>query len=65
MALVGQMPTLFSGSIKENICLGIDRDISLHELDAALEMANAKSFVYLLPEVRKNISVTQKRYAHF
>uniref|UniRef100_A0A914DQ75 Uncharacterized protein n=1 Tax=Acrobeloides nanus TaxID=290746 RepID=A0A914DQ75_9BILA len=51
MALVGQMPTLFAGSIKENIIFGLeDENISNEQIDQALEIANAKNFVYNFPQ---------------
>ena len=51
MALVGQMPTLFAGSIKENICFGLGDDVPMKQIDKALEIANAKDFVYNFPQV--------------
>uniref|UniRef100_A0A914EHV6 p-glycoprotein n=1 Tax=Acrobeloides nanus TaxID=290746 RepID=A0A914EHV6_9BILA len=50
MALVGQMPTLFAGSIKENICFGLGDDVPMEQIDKALEIANAKDFVYNFPQ---------------
>uniref|UniRef100_A0A0N5ACR4 ABC transporter domain-containing protein n=1 Tax=Syphacia muris TaxID=451379 RepID=A0A0N5ACR4_9BILA len=44
VALVGQEPRLFAGTIRENICLGLDEDISTEKINGALEIANAKSF---------------------
>ena len=51
VALVGQEPRLFAGSIKQNVCLGTDEEISTERMNAALELANAKSFVDALPQV--------------
>lgn len=51
MALVGQMPTLFAGSIKENIIFGLENEnIQIDQIDKALETANAKDFVYNFPQ---------------
>lgn len=51
MALVGQEPRLFAGSIKENVCFGIDEEVPTEKIMDALELANAKSFVEALPQV--------------
>ncbi|CAR98368.1 Protein CBG25498 [Caenorhabditis briggsae] len=48
MALVGQEPTLFSGTIKENVCFGLN-DIPIEKVMEALELANALNFVTNLP----------------
>ncbi|CAJ0585540.1 unnamed protein product, partial [Mesorhabditis spiculigera] len=45
---VGQEPVLFSGTIRDNICLGLD-DVPLSDVLFALEQANAKSFVSNFP----------------
>uniref|UniRef100_A0A914RU65 ABC transporter domain-containing protein n=1 Tax=Parascaris equorum TaxID=6256 RepID=A0A914RU65_PAREQ len=50
MALVGQEPRLFAGSIKENVCFGIDDEVPTEKIMKALELANAKSFVEALPQ---------------
>ena len=58
MALVGQMPILFAGTIKENVCFGLEEEnISNEQIDQALEIANAKSFVYNFPQVDKNLHI--------
>uniref|UniRef100_A0A0N5BVD9 Transferred entry: 7.6.2.2 n=1 Tax=Strongyloides papillosus TaxID=174720 RepID=A0A0N5BVD9_STREA len=49
MALVGQEPRLFSGTIKENICFGL-KNVSQDKIDEALELSNSKNFISLLPE---------------
>ncbi|EGT46778.1 CBN-PGP-13 protein, partial [Caenorhabditis brenneri] len=48
MALVGQEPRLFVGTIRENICLGL-KDVPLEKINKALELANANRFLGNLP----------------
>ncbi|KAK5980003.1 ABC transporter ATP-binding protein [Trichostrongylus colubriformis] len=48
MALVGQEPRLFSGTIKQNICFGLG-EVSMEKIERALELANAKHFLSNLP----------------
>ncbi|VDD85324.1 unnamed protein product [Enterobius vermicularis] len=50
IALVGQEPRLFGGSIRDNICLGIDMKPTNAQIEAALNLANASTFVHALPE---------------
>lgn len=54
LALVQQEPTLFPGSIRENIAHGIDTDASETvpeaEIEAACRAANAWDFISSLPE---------------
>ncbi|KAF8375591.1 pgp-11 [Pristionchus pacificus] len=50
IALVGQEPVLFQGSITENILLGCDGDLSLDDVRSACAMANASSFIQDLPQ---------------
>uniref|UniRef100_A0A0N5B4V2 Multidrug resistance protein 1 n=1 Tax=Strongyloides papillosus TaxID=174720 RepID=A0A0N5B4V2_STREA len=50
MALVGQMPKLFSGTIKENILYGLDpTQYTMEDVIKAADMANASSFIHSLP----------------
>uniref|UniRef100_A0A914YRT6 Uncharacterized protein n=1 Tax=Panagrolaimus superbus TaxID=310955 RepID=A0A914YRT6_9BILA len=49
MALVGQEPKLFSGTIKENICFGLAYVVTENEIDQALTLANAQKFISNLP----------------
>uniref|UniRef100_A0A0N5C7B7 Transferred entry: 7.6.2.2 n=1 Tax=Strongyloides papillosus TaxID=174720 RepID=A0A0N5C7B7_STREA len=49
MALVGQEPRLFSGTIKENICFGLG-EVPIKKINEALEIANCIHFISLLPE---------------
>ncbi|PIO77339.1 ABC transporter, ATP-binding protein [Teladorsagia circumcincta] len=48
MALVGQEPRLFSGTIRQNICFGLGV-VPMEKIDQALELANAKRFLANLP----------------
>ncbi|VDM80090.1 unnamed protein product, partial [Strongylus vulgaris] len=48
MALVGQEPRLFAGTIKQNICFGLG-EVTMEKIDQALELANAKRFMANLP----------------
>ncbi|EFP10200.1 CRE-PGP-14 protein [Caenorhabditis remanei] len=48
MALVGQEPRLFAGTIRENVCLGL-KDVPLEKINQALELANANRFLANLP----------------
>jgi ATP-binding cassette, subfamily B (MDR/TAP), member 1 len=60
VSLVQQEPTLFQGSIRENVALGIDdpatgdesraTDVSDADIEAALRAANAWDFVSSLPD---------------
>ena len=50
MALVGQEPRLFAGTIKENVCFGLKTIPTETEVEVALEIANAKRFICALPE---------------
>uniref|UniRef100_A0A8R1EAP0 Uncharacterized protein n=4 Tax=Caenorhabditis japonica TaxID=281687 RepID=A0A8R1EAP0_CAEJA len=48
MALVGQEPRLFAGTIRENVCFGL-KDVPLEKVNQALELANASRFLSNLP----------------
>ncbi|CAZ82916.1 unnamed protein product [Tuber melanosporum] len=51
LALVSQEPTLYQGTIRENILLGGDRnDITDDEITAACKSANIYDFIQSLPE---------------
>ncbi|KIH67650.1 ABC transporter, ATP-binding protein [Ancylostoma duodenale] len=50
VALVGQEPRLFAGTIKENICLGLKK-VDDAQIREALEIANASKFLSNLPQV--------------
>ncbi|CEF59561.1 LP14331p [Strongyloides ratti] len=50
MGLVGQMPKLFSGTIRENILYGLDhKDYTIDDVKNAAIMANASTFIESLP----------------
>ncbi|KAF1748491.1 hypothetical protein GCK72_024958 [Caenorhabditis remanei] len=48
MALVGQEPRLFAGTIKDNVCFGL-KDVPIEKVNQALELANATRFLSNLP----------------
>jgi ATP-binding cassette, subfamily B (MDR/TAP), member 1 len=50
MSLVQQEPTLFQGSVRENICLGLQYEPSDDEIRDACRQANALDFITSLPE---------------
>ncbi|XP_020702162.1 putative multidrug resistance protein [Dendrobium catenatum] len=49
MALVGQEPVLFAGTIEDNIAYGMDEGVSNAEIEAAAKAANAHDFICNLP----------------
>jgi ABC-type multidrug transport system fused ATPase/permease subunit len=51
MALVGQEPVLFGGSIVDNIRLGCQPEPSFEDVREACRVANAAGFIELLPDV--------------
>ncbi|PIO71734.1 hypothetical protein TELCIR_06356 [Teladorsagia circumcincta] len=53
IALVGQEPVLFKGSIIENVTLGLD-GVSVSEVQEACRQANAANFVEAFPLVVQN-----------
>ncbi|EPS43809.1 hypothetical protein H072_2213 [Dactylellina haptotyla CBS 200.50] len=50
LSLVQQEPTLYQGSVKENISLGLEEEPTKEQLEKACRMANAYDFVMGLPE---------------
>lgn len=44
-AIVAQNASLFSGSIRDNICYGIDREVSLEKLSAIVKLAGIEDLV--------------------
>lgn len=47
---VAQETALLSGTIRENICYGLEREVSDEELERVSEMAYAKQFIEELPD---------------
>ncbi|GLE08609.1 hypothetical protein PINS_up019894 [Pythium insidiosum] len=50
IGLVGQEPTLFIGTIAENIAYGLDTKPAQEEIEAAARMANAHDFITRFPD---------------
>jgi ATP-binding cassette, subfamily B (MDR/TAP), member 1 len=50
MSLVQQEPTLYQGSVKDNVALGLDYEPSEAEINEACRQANALEFIQSLPE---------------
>lgn len=50
MAMVPQTPFLISATIKENICYGLKRDVSLEEIKEACKKADIDTFIENLPD---------------
>ncbi|KAJ5611716.1 Leptomycin B resistance protein [Penicillium herquei] len=50
IALVSQEPTLYQGTIRENILLGTSRPVSDEEVETACREANIYDFIMSLPE---------------
>ncbi|KAL9555441.1 hypothetical protein MBANPS3_002351 [Mucor bainieri] len=48
--IAGQEPVLFNMSIRSNLAMGIDRDVSDQEIIAACKEANCHSFISQLPD---------------
>ncbi len=50
IALVPQSPFLIAGTIYENICYGIDREVSMQEVEEAAKKAYIYDYINSLPE---------------
>eukprot|EP00644_Phytophthora_capsici_P003078 jgi/Phyca11/102840/e_gw1.7.158.1 len=50
IGLVGQEPTLFIGTIAENIAYGLEEKPSQYEIEEAAKMANAHDFISKFPD---------------
>ncbi|KAK1948218.1 Multidrug resistance protein 1 [Phytophthora citrophthora] len=50
LGLVGQEPTLFIGTIAENIAYGLDEMPSMEDIEAVAKMANAHDFITHFPD---------------
>lgn len=53
VGIVFQDPSLFSGTIEENIAYGLERKYTQKELETAAKMANAADFIAKLPKSYK------------
>ncbi|KAE9546705.1 hypothetical protein FO519_010083, partial [Halicephalobus sp. NKZ332] len=49
MALVGQEPRLFAGTIRENVMFGLRGKVTEDQINKALDLANARLFIGNLP----------------
>ncbi|KAI6222555.1 Multidrug resistance protein 1A [Aphelenchoides besseyi] len=50
ISIVGQEPTLFDSTIRENICYGMQRQVSYDEIEQAARLANIHTFILSLPQ---------------
>ena len=50
IALVPQNPFLVAGTVFENICYGLEREVALHEAEDAARKANIYDFIASLPD---------------
>ncbi|KAE9177332.1 ABC transporter B family member 2 [Phytophthora fragariae] len=50
LGLVGQEPTLFIGTIAENIAYGLDKTPSMEEIETVARMSNAHDFITQFPD---------------
>ncbi|MDQ0168481.1 ABC transporter ATP-binding protein [Bacillus horti] len=50
ISYVSQESPIMSGTIRENICYGLEREVSQEELEQAAALANASSFIHDLEE---------------
>lgn len=50
LGFVQQEPSLFGMSVRENVCYGVDKDVSQEEIEKACRQANAYDFVMEWPK---------------
>lgn len=50
VALVQQEPVLYQGSVRDNIAMGVDTDVTDEQIDAAAKQSNISDFIASLPE---------------
>ena len=48
--IVSQSPSLFSGSIRDNICYGLEREVSQEELDRVVQLSGLEDIIAAHPE---------------
>ena len=60
MALVGQEPTLFALSIRENIAYGLAEDeVNEQRIQAAAKLANIHAFIESLPQAKHKHKISK------
>jgi ATP-binding cassette subfamily B (MDR/TAP) protein 1 len=50
VALVQQEPVLYQGSVRDNIAMGVETDVTDEQIDAAAKQSNIRDFIASLPE---------------
>jgi len=50
VALVQQEPVLYQGSVRDNIAMGVEAEVTDAQVEAAAKQANITNFVSSLPE---------------
>ncbi|KAL0140038.1 P-loop containing nucleoside triphosphate hydrolase protein [Mucor lusitanicus] len=50
MGIVSQQPTLFNATIRENVLMGVDKEVSEQDIIAACKEANCHTFISQLPQ---------------
>ncbi|KAH7071971.1 P-loop containing nucleoside triphosphate hydrolase protein, partial [Paraphoma chrysanthemicola] len=50
VALVQQEPVLYQGSVRDNIAMGVDAEVTDDQIDAAAKQSNISDFIASLPE---------------
>lgn len=54
ISLVQQEPVLYQGTIRENIAMGADQNVSDEQVEEAARQANIHTFISSLPEVNQS-----------